>query len=235
MSILIGQKPIIVYYTGKVIVRNRMLSQHNIRLSTKLRIYNAVALPSLLYGCESWTLYRRHITFVCKPSLPSLESACRTASQTLKSWTVLTPQVSSPCSSRHNSAGWDMSSGWKSTACQDACCTESSYKAKDTKAARRNGTRTRSKPAFSGVNLNQRSWKRPPVKDHRGAAELTKLLKTLRTLDDKSSLLPEISAMEHLQQPSQPRTSSAPTVPDSAPPDWACRATSECTVETQNG
>ena len=61
MSILIGQKPIIVYYTDKVIVRNRVRSQHNVRLSTKLRIYNAVALPSLLYGCESWTLYRRHM------------------------------------------------------------------------------------------------------------------------------------------------------------------------------
>lgn len=42
-------------------LRNRVLSQHNIRLSTKLRIYNAVVLPSLLYRCEFWTLYRRHI------------------------------------------------------------------------------------------------------------------------------------------------------------------------------
>jgi len=72
------------------------------------------------------------------------------------------------------------------------------------------------------------------VKDHSGAAELTKLLKTLRTLEAKSSLLPEINAIEHLQQPSLPPTSSAPIVPDSAPPDWACRATSECTVEIQN-
>ena len=61
-------------------------------------------------------------------------------------------------------------------------------------------------------------------------AELSKLLKTFRTRDAKSSLLPEFNAIEYLQQPSQPRTSSAPT-PDSAPPDWACRVTSECTVE----
>ena len=40
---------------------NRVLSKHNIRLSTKLKVYNAVVLPSLLYGCEMWTLYRRHI------------------------------------------------------------------------------------------------------------------------------------------------------------------------------
>ena len=42
-------------------LHTRVLSEHNIRLSTKLRIYNAVVLPSLLYGCETWTLYRRHI------------------------------------------------------------------------------------------------------------------------------------------------------------------------------
>ena len=74
------------------------------------------------------------------------------------------------------------------------------------------------------------------MEDHSGAAEMTKLLQTLRTLDAKCSLLPEINAKEQLQLqlPSQSRTSSAPTVPDSVPPDWACKATSECTVEMQN-
>lgn len=42
-------------------LRNRVLCQHNIRLKTKLRVYNAVVLPSLLYGSESWTLYRKHM------------------------------------------------------------------------------------------------------------------------------------------------------------------------------
>ena len=65
-------------------------------------------------------------------------------------------------------------------------------------------------------------------------SKLTKLLKSLRTLDAKRSLLPEINTIEQLQQPSQPRTSSVHTVRDSAPPDWVCRATSECTVEIQN-
>ena len=40
---------------------NRVLSEHNICLSTKLKVYNAVVLPFLLYGCETWTLYHRHI------------------------------------------------------------------------------------------------------------------------------------------------------------------------------
>ena len=42
-------------------LRNRVFNQHNITLSTKLKVYNAVVLTSLLYGCETWTLYRRHV------------------------------------------------------------------------------------------------------------------------------------------------------------------------------
>ena len=40
---------------------NRLWSDHGIRLTTKVAEYRAVVLTSLLYGCESWTLYRRHI------------------------------------------------------------------------------------------------------------------------------------------------------------------------------
>jgi len=42
-------------------LRTRVLEQHNIQRSTKLAIYNTVVLTSLLYGCETWTLYRKHI------------------------------------------------------------------------------------------------------------------------------------------------------------------------------
>ena len=42
-------------------LRVRVLNEHNIRLPTKLKVYNSVVLTSLLYGCEAWTLYRRHI------------------------------------------------------------------------------------------------------------------------------------------------------------------------------
>ena len=38
-----------------------MLSQYNIRLSNKLKVYTAVVLPSLLYGCNTWTPYCKHI------------------------------------------------------------------------------------------------------------------------------------------------------------------------------
>jgi hypothetical protein len=42
-------------------LRVKVLQQKGIKLSTKLKLYKAVVLTSLLYGCETWTLYRRHV------------------------------------------------------------------------------------------------------------------------------------------------------------------------------
>jgi len=39
----------------------RLWDDHGIRLDTKISVYVAAILPVLLYGCESWTLYRRNI------------------------------------------------------------------------------------------------------------------------------------------------------------------------------
>ena len=42
-------------------LRHKVLNQHNIKISTKIKVYNAVVLSSLLYGSETWTLHRKHI------------------------------------------------------------------------------------------------------------------------------------------------------------------------------
>ena len=34
---------------------------HSLRLSTKIQVYTAVVVPTLLYGAETWVLYRKQI------------------------------------------------------------------------------------------------------------------------------------------------------------------------------
>ena len=41
-------------------VRTKVLQHRSIYLSTKLKVYNAIFLPSILYGSESCTLYRKY-------------------------------------------------------------------------------------------------------------------------------------------------------------------------------
>ena len=40
---------------------NRLWLNHDIRLDTKINVYRAAVLTPLLYGCETWTTYRRHV------------------------------------------------------------------------------------------------------------------------------------------------------------------------------
>ena len=39
----------------------RLWNEHGITTATKVKVYKAVVITTLLYGCETWTLYRRHI------------------------------------------------------------------------------------------------------------------------------------------------------------------------------
>ena len=58
-------------------LRNKVLQHKDIRLSTKLKVYNAVVLSSMLYGCETWTLYRRHIKRLEQFHMRSLRAIMR--------------------------------------------------------------------------------------------------------------------------------------------------------------
>ncbi|KAL9966376.1 hypothetical protein ACROYT_G024438 [Oculina patagonica] len=41
-------------------LREKVWERRGISLNTKLKVYRAVVLTTLLYGCETWTAYRRH-------------------------------------------------------------------------------------------------------------------------------------------------------------------------------
>ena len=42
-------------------LETRLWKERGICLSTKVAVYKAVVITTLLYGCESWITYRRHI------------------------------------------------------------------------------------------------------------------------------------------------------------------------------
>ena len=42
-------------------MHSHMMSHRNIKLTTKIKMNRAVVHNSLLYGCEMWTLYRKHL------------------------------------------------------------------------------------------------------------------------------------------------------------------------------
>ena len=42
-------------------LQSRVWRARGISSKTKIAVYRAIVLPSLLYGCETWTCYRRHL------------------------------------------------------------------------------------------------------------------------------------------------------------------------------
>ena len=42
-------------------LRCSVWDRSGIRLDTKLKVYKAMILPTLLYACETWTVYQRHV------------------------------------------------------------------------------------------------------------------------------------------------------------------------------
>ena len=48
-------------------LRANVWELNGIKLHAKLKVYKAVVLPTLLYACETWTVYQRHAKRLFKP------------------------------------------------------------------------------------------------------------------------------------------------------------------------
>lgn len=57
-------------------LQQRLWSERGIKLSTKIQVYQAVVLSTLLYGCETWTQYRAHVKKLEQFHMRSLRRIC---------------------------------------------------------------------------------------------------------------------------------------------------------------
>ena len=45
-------------------LENRVWRSHHLKIGTKIQVYKSMVLSVLLYGCETWTVHRRHIRYL---------------------------------------------------------------------------------------------------------------------------------------------------------------------------
>jgi len=89
-------------------LQDRLWRVHSISLSTKIVVYRAVVLTSLLYGSETWTLYQHQIRKLDQFHMRCLHSIARIKwqdNQTLLCWKSVASLALRLCSFRHNSDG----------------------------------------------------------------------------------------------------------------------------------
>ena len=82
----------------------RLWDDHGIRLDTKVTVYKAAVLTVLLYGFETWVLYRRHVAKLDQFQMRCLQpiSSGKIRSQTLKFLTYALYPALKPFYSPHN-------------------------------------------------------------------------------------------------------------------------------------
>ena len=74
----------------------RVWQSHSLRLSTKIQVYGAVVIPILLYGAETWILYRKQIRLLDRFHQRCLRSILGTKWQNcMSNEKVLTPSIES--------------------------------------------------------------------------------------------------------------------------------------------
>ena len=54
-------------------LQERVWKPHGIKLNTKIKVYRATVLTTLLHGAETWTCYRRHVKMLDVFHMPHLK------------------------------------------------------------------------------------------------------------------------------------------------------------------
>ena len=103
----------------------RVLGNQNLTIHTKIVVYNAVVISTILYGCETCVPYRRHIRLLESFHIRRLQLIIG-----LRWWHNVTHSeirsraripASNPCSSIASSAGWATLSECLTAGCPIAC------------------------------------------------------------------------------------------------------------------
>ncbi len=83
--------------------------QREISQCTKIKVYTAVVLTTLLYGCETWTIYRRHEALLQQFHLSCLSNifCYKTRSRTPRFWRERTSPASLPSCAKLRHDGQD--------------------------------------------------------------------------------------------------------------------------------
>ena len=125
-------------------LRTNVWERNGIRLDTRLKVYKAVALPTLLYACETWTVYQRHAKKLNHFHLSCLNQMARQDPR------YRGPEEGKDAKRTYSieacTDGLAMSQECLMSDCQRKISMENCKKESDHKVAKRNATKTPLKP-----------------------------------------------------------------------------------------
>ena len=143
-------------------LRCKVWERDGITLDTKLKVYRAIVMPTLLYGCETWTVYQRHARTLNRFHLNCLRKILRIRWQDKIPDTTfsLAPTwwVSIPYWWNINSDGPVMWSEWKTLVFQNSSSLVNCTLGKGHVVLLRNASRILWKLLSNASMLIQRTW-----------------------------------------------------------------------------
>ena len=101
--------------------KKRLWSRHDIKLATKIKVYNTAVLPSMLYSTECMILYRRHIKKLTRIQMRHLRQLLGVKWEDRVPdvpWKEQTPLALKPLSQLHNLGGPATSEECQKHVCQ---------------------------------------------------------------------------------------------------------------------